>query len=74
MQKTIYISNEEIWESIKHMAGDKSISRYLVDLHETNVLRQMADVERQGIIRSQIELIDAVPDRVMEIGNNEDLI
>lgn len=56
------------------MAGDKSISRYLVDLHETNVLRQMADVERQGIIRSQIELIDAVPDRVMEIGNNEDFI
>ncbi len=60
MQKTIYIATPEIWESIKDAAGEKSISRYLVDLHETNVINQEVQAERKRVIAEEIELLEGI--------------
>ena len=42
MQKTIYIANQALWDSIKAATNGKSISRYLVDLHLDNVAQVRA--------------------------------
>lgn len=60
MQKTIYIKDQDLWDEIKAMTNGKSISRYLVDLHTDNVLRQTIAKDREREIADQIALIDGV--------------
>ena len=47
MQKTIYISDQALWDSIKAMTNGKSISRYLVDLHLDNQFRIFKKVDKR---------------------------
>lgn len=56
---------------MKDMAGEKSISRYLLDLHEANVLNQQIARDREDIIREQLEIISGIPDEIKEPGDNE---
>ncbi len=71
MQKTIYISNIEIWQSIRHMAGDGSISGYLVRLHEENVARLEAEEKRADLITEELDIISGIPDKILKPGDNE---
>ena len=60
MQKTIYIPNPEIWKSMKQMAGKQSISGYLRDLHEANVLNQKVVEDRETLSQEQKMIIDGI--------------
>ena len=60
MQKTIYIPNPDIWKSMKAMAGKKSISQYLRDLHEANVVIQRDIEYRESLSQDQKMIIDGV--------------
>lgn len=62
MQKTLYIPDPDIWKSMKAMAGKKSISRYLRDLHEANVIIQKDIEYRESLSQEQKEIINAIPD------------
>ena len=62
MQKTIYISDQALWDSIKAMTNGKSISRYLVDLHLDNVARHRDNVARlrADAIRADRSVVDSL--------------
>jgi len=49
MQKTIYVPNDEIWESIRREAGkkDRSISKYLIWLHDKRLFESGSDKPAQ---------------------------
>lgn len=70
-QKTIYVKDQELWDSIKAMAGEKSISRYLIDLHEANVFNQQSVREKEDIIQEQIAIVSGIPDVIKKPGDNE---
>jgi len=62
MQKTIYIPNPDIWKAMKASAGKQSISRYLRDLHEANVIKQKGILHREALSREQKAIVDGISD------------
>lgn len=43
-------------------AADKSISQYLVDLHEENIARIEALMDQSKQIAKELEIVDNIPD------------
>ena len=73
MQKTIYISNEGIWESIKDSAKfeNRSVSNYLVQLHQiresvkTIVMQNGSEITFSGEGEKHEGHPDSIPEEVV---------
>ena len=62
MQKTIYIKDEDLWREIRAMAGEQSISGYLVSLHREHVERDAQARVREDTINEQITIVEGLSD------------